>query len=289
LKAILGVISPLSPQVANEDPGLRPEFYALRDKHNGDYGAAILEFQDKHPGMNVIPYTVARTEGAVKGNTIPYTNEAIDWIESHKDLIESPNAIGALYLVPQGATDGDTQAIHDELLKMHLRERRTGKQFMEAVYAAQGNNLYYADKKIHDDYIASLSPDPYTAKFNKDKINAENDSWKNYQDTFGKMNPVWLDDHTSQVKNNNASAAYAQLQDMFSKGIAPAGPQTDLVKSLMGDYVAHSNALNNIRGNMMSGMTVTEEQDNWQAYLDDLAVKEPRLQTVINGVFRRLD
>jgi hypothetical protein len=57
----------------------------------------------------------------------------------------------------------------------------------------------------------------------------------------------------------------------------------------MNDFASHEAAKAAIRGNPGIKTTLTEENDNWQAYLDQLAVQEPRLTTVINGVFRRLD
>jgi hypothetical protein len=55
----------------------------------------------------------------------------------------------------------------------------------------------------------------------------------------------------------------------------------------MQDYKKHEETKNIIRGYRVE-TTLTEENDNWQAYLKQKSLDEPRLTTIINGVFRRL-
>ena len=278
IKGLLGTVSPLSPQVAQEDPGLRNEFYKLV-KAKGDYPTALHEFLGKH-GDNAISYTVARTEAIIPGANMPYTNEAINWIQDNQKLIESSKAPAAVFLIPQGATNGDAQVIHDELLKMHLRSRRTSQDFLAAMYTAAGNNQYYMDKAVHDGRVKSLSGQA---------LDAENANWQAYKQQFASANPIWNNEFQSPDKRNLATTAYQQLSDMFANGTAPAGKQTDLVKGLFVDYQQHLSVRAFIKNNPSSNQTLTQEDNNWQAYLDQVIVQQPLLSTVVNGIFRRMN
>ena len=278
IKGILALVSPLAPQVQQEDTGLREEFYQLV-KEKGDWPTALHEFLKVH-GDGAVSYTVARSEGTIPGATMPYTTEALNWIQSNESLLKSDMATGAVFLIPQGATSGDAQLVHDELIKMHLRENRTPKEFLNAVYVAAGNNQYYADKAIHDDRVKTLIGPA---------LDAENDNWNSYKKQFALLNPIWADEFISTKKRNVAVRAYENLSQMFADGTAPKGQQTELVKGLFDDYQQHLMNRANIKNSITTGVTLTQEDENWQAYLDQVIKEQPLLTTAVNGIFRRLD
>jgi hypothetical protein len=277
IKGLLALVSPLAPQVSQEDTGLRDEFYKLV-KEKGDWPTALHEFLKVH-GDGAISYTVARSEGTIPGATMPYTTEGINWIQSNEKLINSDLATGAVFLIPQGATSGDAQLIHDELIKMHLRQARTPKEFLTAVYVAAGNNSYYADKAVHDERIKGLTGSA---------LDAENANWTAYKDQFGKLNPLWHDEFISTARVNMANRAYDNLSQMFADGTAPAGKQTELVKGLFADYQGHLANRASLKNSVFASGTLTQEDDRWQAYLDQVVKEQPLLTTVVNGIFRRL-
>lgn len=279
MKGLLGTVSPLSPQLSQEDPGLRDEFYKLVQSKN-DYPAALQEFLGAH-GDKAISYTVARSEATIKGANMAYTNEAMDWMQSNEALLKSDRAVGAAFLLPQNAGGaGDKQAIYDEVLKMHLRGRRTPQEFMDSIYVNAGNNGYYDAKDIHDKAIADAGD-------NINQVNAENESWRSWVNDYKLANPIWADDFMSPEKRNIAVKAINDLQHLFATKQAPENEQSKLVYGLMQDYKKHEETKNIIRG-YQTETTLTQENDNWQAYLKQKSLDDPRLTTVINGVFRRL-
>jgi hypothetical protein len=279
IKGLLGTVSPLSPQVSQEDPKLRDEFYKLVQSKN-DYPTALHEFLGKH-GNNAISYTVARSEGTIKGATTPYTDQAINWLQDNEALLKSKHAVGAAFLVPQepGLT-GDKQAIYDEVIKMHLRQKRTPQEFMDSIYTSAGNNEYFANKKLHDDATVAAGD-------NKTQVDAENSSWSEWVSNFKLMNPIWADDFQSPEKRSIATRAVADLKTLYQTGQAPKTEQSKLVYNLLQDYAKHEETKNIIRGYRVE-TTLSDENANWDAYLNSLSQSEPRLTTIINGVFRRL-
>lgn len=281
IKGLLGTISPLSPQVNQEDPGLRDEFYKLVQSKN-DYPAALHEFLKTH-GNGAISYTVSRSEGTIPGATTPYTNEAINWIQDNEHLISGPHATGAAFLIPQAAgAAGDKQAIYDELLKMHLRQARTPQEFQDAVYISTGNNVYFDAKKSHDDARSVFEKAGDT-----ESVKAEDAHWKDYVNGLVNANPIWATDFQSATKRVLAQKALSDLTALFATKKAPKNEQSALVSTLLKDYQQHTQARQQIKS-FSNGLTLTDEDNNWQDYLANLAKTEPRLTTVINGVFRRL-
>jgi hypothetical protein len=286
IKALVSTWSPLSPSITQEDTGLRDEFYALLKQKSAvtgkdnTFAEALGIFLGKH-GSNAISYTTGKTEAAVPGAMMPYTTEAINWIESHKALIDSVNGVGAAFLIPQTTSlSGDAQAIHDELIKMHLRSRKTPEEFMNSVYVSAGNNYIYSQKPIHDKAMADL------AKAGLSQAD-ERSSWSQFVKAYGMTNPIWEADYSSPVRTQNAQQAVAQLTNLFSSQNPPKGAQADLVGSLLNDYRIHTQSLTSF-SDLYGQDAVSNEKDNWKKYLDTIVSNEPRLNSVVNSVFRRL-
>lgn len=286
MKALISTWSPLAPNVSQEDPGLRDEFYSLMKQKsdvtgkNMTFPEALGVFIARH-GDKAISYTIGHTESAVPGAMMPYTNEAITWIQNNKDLINSKNGTGAAFLIPQTtSTSGDAQAIHDELIKMHLRGNKTPDEFLKSVYIAAGNNFIYAQKPAHDKAMADL-------KAAGESQSAERASWSAFVKSYGATNPIWEADYSSPVRTQNAVHAVEQLQSIFADKNPPKGVQADLVSGLLRDWINHNQAVQTY-ADTYGQEAVTTEKENWQAYLDTMATSEPRLNSVINSVFRRL-
>ena len=291
MKAIVGAVSPLSAAVTQEDLGLRDEFYKILDRVSPvtgkpmTYPEALDTFLKEH-GSNAISYTISKTEGAIKGATVPYTDAAINWIQNNAGLLDGKNAVGAAFLVPQVTSgSGDAQAIHDEIIKMHLRSQDTPQQFLSAYYTAAGNNYIAAQRQAHDAAMTSLKNAGQSQA-------AERANWNAYVTAYGKMNPIWWDDYSSTARTHLATVAATDLQQMFAgKSLAQInkqyGQQAGLVAQLYSDWNNHNSAVAQLR---LSGNTsaVTAEKDNWQIYIKQIAQNNPQLNTVVNSVFARL-
>jgi hypothetical protein len=293
MKALVGAVSPLSPAVSQEDPGLRDEFYKLLKTTSPatgklmTYPEAIDKFINEH-GSGAISYTVARSEGTIPGASMPYTNEAINWIQNNKDLLYSPQAVGAAFLVPQTPSlSGDAQAIHDEVIKMHLRANKTPEAFLASYYTAAGNNYIAAQRGIHDKQMDALAKAGASQQ-------AERAQWSAFVNAYGQTNPIWWDDYSSTKKTHLAQQAMADFQQMFSGQDAngksvkiPTGSQVDAIKGLVSDWTAHNQAVVQYRAAGASE-AVKVEKDNWAKYLKSKVEQDGRLNTVVNSVFARL-
>jgi hypothetical protein len=285
LKAITGMLSPLSPRVEQVDVGLRDEFTKLV-KSTGNYNDALLKFLQEH-GDKAISYTISTTTPSTRGATFPYTQKAIDEIESMRrsGLMSNPKtSSAAAFLIPEDPGPGNTLAIHQQLIREHLRENRTPLEFLNQFYISQGNN-----------YIAPLIAQ-HTANVNQYKqegntyaLQMENQQWS---DTLAKMKtlqPTWYENYSNGAGRDNAAVIVSQLQTIFSDPkLTPKTEQAKLVQGLLSDWQSHMNTINQYKQLKVTGEPVSMENQNWQTYLENLKTSEPRLTSVINAVFSKV-
>jgi hypothetical protein len=285
LKAVLGVLSPLAPKVQNEDPQFREEFQQLL-KETGDYGTALNRFLDEH-GDNAISFTVARSEPTTRGANTPYTNKTLNWVDEFSDLINGNNATGAAFLIPQDQGEGDVGLIHDEMLRMHLRERRTPDTFRDALYRAMGDRRIEQARVNHDKWTQEYANNP-------DMLRAENQRWSQYVQTVGLDNPVWWDDYQSQDRKHNAVRAYTDLLNIFKGPQGERVLQTEqgmAVAKLLNDYHTHLIRVAQTGSSRTKQATEAREaeRNQWAQYLEEKKTADPRLRSVITSVISRLD
>lgn len=290
IKAITGLLSPLSPRVEQTDLGLSDEWSKMvTPKSQGglgmNYNDAIFKFINEH-GDKSISYTVSKTTPSVRGATFPYTEKAINWIEQNKGgLLSDPNkSTGAMFLVPEDPGPGNTLAIHQQLIREHLRTARTPLEFLNQFYIAQGNNTVAP-------YLAQ-----HTAKVNEYKqmqnsymLQQENQNWSAFMGQMKTLQPTWYENYTNGYGRDNAALAVQQLQNIFADDkTAPKHEQAQLVKALLNDYNNHMNTMNQYKQLGINGQVLQMESQNWSTYLENLKASEPRLTSVINTVFSKV-
>jgi len=287
IKAMVGLTSPLAPQIAQEDVGLRDEFWKLV-KQKGNYSDAMLEFLGTH-GTSAVSYTVSRTEPNVIGAKYPYVKSTIDFINNNNDKFFGKDApsTGYFFLIPQDNSGVKSdRAVFNELVGMHLRSQRTPAELLKQFYIAEGNQIIAADKKVHVDTIAAakVNYDTYSQK-------QENDRWSAVMEKMKNLHPIWYADYMGGGEGAvNAQVAYKQLQQIFADpATAPKHEQAKLVKNLMNDYQTHSEIMNSYKLAGLQGAALTSEKQNWQNHLLTVEQQDPRLSAVINGVFMKLE
>ena len=154
VKSILGLLSPLAPQVSQEDAGLRDEFWKLV-KQKGNYNDALMTFLGEH-GSSSVSYTVSKTENMIPGAKYPYVQGTVDFIKNNPQWFsdKSNTASGAFFLIPQDPKAINDKTVYNELLNMGLRSARAPKDLLQQFYIAEGDALIAGDKATHTKIIA---------------------------------------------------------------------------------------------------------------------------------------
>ena len=292
IKAVTGLLSPLSPRVEQTDVGLSDEWHKLtKSKADGGQGMsypdAMLYFLGHH-GNNAVSYTVAATTPSVRGSSFPYTNKAIGWINNELQpggLLTNPQtSTGAAFLIPQDPGPGNTLAIHQQLIREHLRTQRTPLEFMNQFYISAGNNEIAPLLAQH-----TANVNAYKQMQNSFLLQQETQSWSAVMDKMKVLQPTWYANYTSGAGRDNAALAVQQLQTIFDGSAnEPKTPQALLVKGLLSDYQSHMNIINQYKQLGITGEVVNMENQNWQTYLENLKTSDVRLNSVINTVFSKV-
>jgi hypothetical protein len=284
IKAFMGFYSPLSLQVSQEDAGFRDEFWNLVKK-TGDIGQAKLEFFKAH-GDRAVAYTVGKTESAIPGFHMPYTQKALDYIQANKNLFAENSHVGtgAYFLIPQdNAKNESDRSVYNTIMNMNFRKERTPNQLLENFYIAQGDEVMSPQIQQH---TALLKQYQYIPELKA----MENTRWQNVMKTMSNLYPTWYDNYTDPSRRNMAKTAVNQLNQIFSQPIdkQPNHDQAKAVKDLLmqyNDYKAKTSQYSQL--NIQPTILATMKQD-WEDKLMILADEKPELKTIINSVFLKL-
>jgi len=285
IKTFLNLVSPLAPQVKQEDFGLRDEFWKLF-KQKDDFGSALVEFMGTH-GSRSVSFTVGKTVSNTAGAKYPYIQSTLDFIkDNHDKFFTKPGqptvSQGYFFLIPQENPKKESdRAVYNTLLKMHLREQKTPQELLNSFYVSQGDALM--DQPIKD-HIAKMQEYQFSPFLKQQEL-------KNWSETMKKManlHPVWYDAYTSGDARRQAQNTYNQLVTIFSDTNPPQHDQAKLVQGLIKDYQTHQQRMASFKSLNLQGVASTSEAQNWETYLLTLSEKEPKLKSVINSVFRKL-
>lgn len=283
IKTFLNLVSPLAPQVKQEDPGLREEFWKMVKANNNNFADALQQFIAEH-GSRSVSYTVGKTESVIRGLKLPYIQETVNYIKDNKEMFNPLSGVstGAFYLIPQDNFNNESdRAVYGELMNMHLRTVREPKELLRQFYIAQG---YAQMSPLIKQHVAALQ--------NAQNIPAlkrlENDNWSAIMTKMKNLYPIWYSDYTNPDRRTDAQVAVTQLNKIFASENAPKHEQAVMVKELLDRYNQYQSQ--QAQFNMMNirGVASQMSKQDWEDYLMTRAEQEPRLNSVIYGVFLKL-
>lgn len=283
-KALVGALTPVSPEIVVQNFGLPAELTADIVKA-GSVTNGITEFLAKHP--DATPYTVYQSTNPT-GVSVPSSVAAEDWINANMALIKKyPNA--ALTLMPPLTNTTYNATVYNEQIAQGLRTKwfpgsvlPNGELsgYLSQLYVAAGNSIVL-DKwyPVYKQQLAGLS--------GSQKYNAEQ-AWQVSLANYAKQNPVWGQWWNSNQKAPHRSAAITQMQSMFAAGDAPKTPLSTKVAGLLQDYKVYEQQITTGQQDSFAGTTQSTLNANWQSYLDGVATDNPELKPVINALFLTL-
>lgn len=276
-KAIIGAVSPMAPALNIGEVGMQDELQKLIDAKG--YSVGTAEFLHKHP--DATPYTVYKTSTNTN-SPLSATSEAGKFMDENGSLLAS-HPYAAAWFIPQSKGAFDS-AVYNEQLALNLRHRKSPDQVYKDIYTAIGNNQYFdVDKPAYDKKYQELK-DAGDAM----GLQALKSNWSQYQDQFRKQNPIWAASIQSGERGVQRTQAVEQLRDIFEKGLAPPGQQSDDLKELLNDWDTFNASL--VPGN---GSNATAQRKRmkakWESYLKQQSKDKPNLSGVIQRVFSNLD
>ena len=280
-KALVGAITPVSPEIVVNDFGL-PADLTADITAAGSVTAGITEFLAKHP--DATPYTVFQSSNP-NGVSVPASVAAETWINDNMALIQKYPA-AALTLIPPLTNTTYSATVYNEQIAQGLRTKWFPGEvepngqlsgYLAQLYVAAGNATVL-DKwyPIYKQQLNGLAgAEKYQAELN----------WQASLAAFAKQNPVWGNWWNSDQKLQQRTAAIQQMQAMFTAGDEPKTALSTKVAGLLSDYQVYENQLTAGEQDSFAGTTQSNINAGWQNYLDSVAVDNPDLRPVINALF----
>lgn len=283
--ALLGFTSPTSSSVQIKDFGFKAEVNADINKY-GSVSKGITEFLLKHP--DATPYTVWQSYTPssvgglagtpVSGATLPDTVPGENWINAHKSFIDKYPA-AAYYMMPQVGGQYDP-AVYNEQLAQGIRVKKSPQQFLDSLYVAAGNDVYYAALTQHE----AVLNDPATGKAG---VNAEWSRWNGFINMLNAAYPTWQAQGplSKAGKQTVIVQSISQLRQMAKDGDAPKNPTSDAMLAMLGQFETYNAAY--IAASRQRNYASAEKRvkTEWQNGVLSVGAKAPELKASLDAVF----
>jgi predicted GIY-YIG superfamily endonuclease len=295
IKGLFTFFLPLAPTVSNDyyDKNLqsfRSEYLNLLNQTDPTTGAkytaasALAKFTAEH-GNTAISYTVARSTSDTGKAYAPLADSTIQWIDSNQSLLNNPKyGLAAPYLIPQVSDSSDSLAVENKLVLDHFRSKVTPQEFISSLYVKQG---WQDVNAVYTGYQQAMAQ--AKAENNRNAEYQYGQVWKQYAQNYGASNPVWYASYMNPTATVTATNTVKQLQAMADKKLIPDTVEGSGIKELLQSYgYYHQMLLANTLPEGKHSPMYGQIQDTWNTYLDNLAASQPRLASVISGVFRRV-
>jgi hypothetical protein len=281
-RAITGLVSPVSSEVEITNFGF-PQKLNDEITKAGSVATGMSNFLTKYP--NAVPWTVSQSyvpsdtdASQPEGISLSSSQPAMNWIDANHALLNQYGP-AALWLMPQLKDAQYSSTVYNEQIAQGLRVKDTPAQFLNALYVAAGDDLYYDGLSVHE---AALT----AAGNNNTAVNAEYANWDAWVQQVEKQYPVWAENFTSGVRQTNAQQAIQKLTQVFKDGEAPKGEQSTLVDALLQQYQTAAAAYQQAGTKSDYYSAQSRVSDSWIAYLDNVAVARPALKPIIQSVFK---
>ncbi|MDE1854539.1 MAG: hypothetical protein KGI38_12445, partial [Thaumarchaeota archaeon] len=281
VRALLGLVTPVSPEISVDNWGL-PAALSADIKKAGDASTGIQNFLAKNP--NAQAFTTFESHFASIGGTVPASVQAEAWVNDHYSLIQKyPSA--AVFLMPQETNPTYSPTIYNEQLAQGLRTKFDAlaigtndnpynpSSFLDQLYVNAANHTYFD--------IMLPAHEAQKADPNVDHV-ADDKMWNAWLQSFKAQNPVWASWDASADRGIERSKTIIQLREIFATNQAPHGQMSDDVKQLLDQYEQYQNAYVN---RAQSGETVADLKTGWQAHMQEVKKAVPTLAPIINSVF----
>lgn len=281
-RAITGFVSPVSSDVEVTNFGFPTK---LNDEITkaGSVSTGMSNFLLKYP--NAVPWTVAQSfvpsdtdPGVTSGISLSSSEPAQQWVDANQSLLNQ-YGVSALWLMPQLKDAKYSPTVYNEQIAQGLRVKDTPQQFLNALYVAAGDDMYYDGLTVHEAALTS-------AGNNSSAKNAEYDTWDSWVTQLEKQYPVWAESFTAGNRQTNSQQAIQTLTQIFKDGQAPKDGQSELVEQLLVQYQGAAAAYQQAGTTSDYYTNQAKVSDSWIAYVDNLSTQFPQLKPIIQSVFK---
>ena len=287
VKAIVGAVTPVSPEIQIQNFGLPADLQADINSE-GSLTAGMAKFLAAHPDAQA--YTTFQSEDPLGVSGIPASTAAEKWIDENWGVIQQSKG-AALMLLPVDTNSTYNANVYNAQMLQGIREKwspgnvlPTGELsgYLQQLYINAGNAIVYGKwYPAFDKQIAGLTGEA--------KYVAEQNFYTTTLTKYAQQNPVWGEyfnpNGTDSVRESQRGQNILNMKALLASPQAPKTILADQTRQLIDAYEAYQTQLNSDTADGTSSTSIT---DTWKANLIDTMTEYPSLVNVISNLFMSL-
>lgn len=271
-RLVFGFSVPAAPEVQFDPDNLNEEFRGLLTALPID--EAVEEFLRRHP--DATSYTVFQSETAAP-TVLPITEDAMRFMDNHREFLASYPAAAAWFFPQPGPNDPTDLRAYREQLSLHLRTRKTPRQFYEDIKFAEAAAVYFPSRDRKDAAL-ERAEGPRADQIRR--------SWSKWKDGFLASHPVFASELVQPDRELKRQESLGQLR----AGVAdPRNPvDTERMRVLIGSYDRFTAKMQALTG--ANGWSATNRRKqlrgSFKTWAESYVVGDPALQGVYDRLMR---
>src|ERR1035437_608850 len=286
-KAIVGAITPVSPELQVQNWGLPSELSNDITKQ-GSLLKGMQAFLTKHPDAS--PFTVWQS-GSNEGVSIPSSVAAEKIINDNMGLINNPkygNAALLLLIAPKTNATYDPK-VYNEQIAQGLRAKlkpfdASGNgqfpSYLNQLYVSAGDALVLG--KWYPQYEKQIAGLTGTMKYQAEQ------NWQKTLTDYTALNPIWGEAWNSNARQAQRGDLINQMRALLASPDAPKTKAADETRTLLAAYDAHLTKIKIGTQDGFVGQTQSSINQEWKDSLYATAAAHPEVTSIVTGLFLSL-
>lgn len=284
MKAIVGAVTPVSPEVTNSVYNNMNAQLSTDITNTKSVSKGIQTFLSKNPDATA--FTVFQSSNQ-QGVSVPASVQAENLINENLPLIRQYPSAALLLLMSTPNLDTTYNAsVYQEQLAQGLRTKwfpgditPNGELegYLAQVYIAAGNSIVLG--KWYPQYEAQIAGLSGTAKYDAEQ------AWQSTLANYAKQNPIWGTYWNADDKTTQRGEAITQMQTLLASKDAPTGQIADDTRTLLQSYANYESQLSIGSADGFIGESQSDINQSWKDYLYQTVADNPELTTVVTGLF----
>jgi hypothetical protein len=286
-KAIVGALTPISPELQVQNWGL-PSELANDITKQGSLLKGMQIFLSKHP--DATPYTVWGS-ASNEGINVPSSVAAEKIINDNMNLINNPkygNAALLLLISPSTNATYDANVYNEQIAqgiraKLKPFDASGGGQFpsyLNQLYVSAGDALVLG--KWYPQYEKQIAGLTGTMKYQAEQ------NWQTTLANYAALNPVWGGAWNSNTRMAQRGDLINQMRALLKSPDAPKTQAAAEARTLLAAYDAHLNQIKVGTQDGFVGQSQSSINQEWKDSLYTTVAAHPEVTNIVTGLFLSL-
>ena len=236
-------------------------------------GSAMADWVKFYPDQ--IPFVITESDPQVQAQ-FKTSNEAANWVEKNKDLLEKYRE-GAAFFIPQSGTF--TWESYEFLKNNGYRESKPVGDFLREVFVSRSKQFYYSQRDKYETQLESARTDSERRRIKE--------IWDAWSTEYKSARPLLQEEFASSAVNNvKRLASYADLKRFLAEQPVQT-PAAQKMRQMVSVYENYKNQIDTVF-NSRSERDITSREilkDATISQLKQIAGTDPNARSVYDVLF----